>query len=192
MQKYLGYDAETGGLFARQHSLLTLYMASAVLEFGKFRVLRDLDLKIKPNDDECYNVTAGALAVNKIDLIKHDKEAITIDAAAEKVYYFLKEESEDGRNKLIRMGQNEPFDKDFLINHLLKEKILRLFTDYHTRDTAVVAGFLKDKGLLPVHASISLKNLAKALGISVPDSDWHTAKGDVNTMFKVYEKFLTL
>ncbi len=192
MEKFIFHDAETGGLYPRQHSLLTHYFAVATFNGSKFVVERELDLKIKPNADDFYKVTAGALKVNRIDLVKHDAAAITIDEAAKELYYFLRESSNDGRNRLCRVGHNEQFDTGFIVNHLLKEEIWRKFTDYHTLDTVPIARYLKLKGKLPASTKLNLERLAEHLNVSFSDITLHTAKGDTMLLIRVLEALLTL
>lgn len=194
MDKYLAHDAETGGTRAREHSLLTHYFGVYGFDVAnrRFTLLGELDLRVKPADGN-YIVTAEALNVNKIDLIRHDKEAITPDKAGEKLYGFLKQHSDDGRNRLIRMGHNEPFDKDFVIMHLLHEEIWKKFTDYGgVADSSSFARFLKMQGKLPWNTRFSLRTLAEFLGVPVDPAELHTAKGDVNLMVRCVEKMLTM
>jgi DNA polymerase III epsilon subunit-like protein len=192
VEKFLIYDCETGGLHSSEHSLLTIYGGVFTFDNGKFTLQSEIDLKIKPNDGESYNVTPGALLVNKIDLVKHDKEAVSINEAARLWYNFLFQESCDGANKLIRVGHNEPFDNGFVVNNLLKESIWRKFTDYHTIDTVSLARGLKLKGRLPKGQKLNLAALAKFLEVPSNESDLHTAKGDTHLCARVLEILLTL
>ncbi len=194
MEKYLAHDAETGGTVAGTHSLLTHYFGVYTYDIPsmKFTLRAELDLKVKPATGN-YVVTAEALSVNKIDLIKHDKEAMTPEVAGEKLYYFLKEHSDDGRNRLIRMGHNEPFDKDFAVNNLLLQVIWNKFTDYGgVADSSSFARFLKMKGKLPWNTRFNLRKLAEFLGVHVEPSELHTAKGDVHLMVRCVEKMLSM
>lgn len=191
-EKFLGHDAETGGVKPSVHTLLTHYFGVFALDQGKFSLRAELDLKIKPASGN-YVVTAEALGVNKIDLVKHDKEAVTLEVASEKLYYFLKEHSDDGRQRLVRMGHNEPFDKDFLINNLLREEVWKKFTDYGgVVDSSGMARVLKMKGKLPWNVRFNLRQLAEFLGVSFDPTELHTAKGDVHLMVRCIEKMLTM
>jgi DNA polymerase III epsilon subunit-like protein len=193
MEKILAYDCETGGLNPREHSLLTLYMAVFSQDRnGKLSLVQDLDLKIKPNDGEPYSLTAGAMKVNRIDIVKHDRDAVSINEAAHKVYYFLKSASDDGRTKLVPSGHNEPFDRGFVLNNLLKEEVWKLFVDYHNLDTVSLAKSMKMKNKLPNDLKLNLRSLAKHLGHSIPDSELHTAKGDTLLFVKVLESLLSM
>lgn len=194
MDRFYAHDAETGGTDPTKHSLLTYYAGVYTFDLAskKFTLRSEIDLKIKPNDGN-YLVTAGALGVNKIDLIKHDSEALTIDQAAEKLYYFLKEHSDDGKNRMVRMGHNEPFDRDFIINNLLKLALWQRFTDYGgILDSSGEARRLKLIGKLPWNVRFNLKQLAEFLGVAVDPKLLHTAKGDTHLMMACFEKMLTM
>jgi DNA polymerase III alpha subunit (gram-positive type) len=173
--KYIAFDAETGGLLAKDHSLLTLYLA---VTDENFNIVDDLDLKIRPEGDGYYCLTSGAMSVNKIDIVQHDKEAIPVSEATKKLYMFLKRHSDDGKSKLSPIGHNVPFDEEFITNHLLKRSVWNTFVGYHKLDTATIAQFLKLKGKLDRRASIRLGELAKALKINVKESNLHGAKYD--------------
>ena len=192
MDKILAYDSETGGLNKRIHSLLTLYLSTWVQDHnGKLILQRDLDLKIKPNSpDEPYMVTAGALAVNKIDLVKHDAQAITVNEAAMRVYNFLQQESNNGQYKLTPGGHNEPFDRGFVTENLIKEEVWRRFCDYHTLDTVPLLKALRMKGRIPKNVKLRLRDAGLHFGHTISDQDVHTAKGDTHLYVKVLESCL--
>ena len=193
MDKYLGHDAETGGVEPSRHSLLTWYGGIYTLEADKKFLLRaELDLKLKPANGD-YLVNPGALAVNKIDLIKHDKEAITYEEGGEKLYNFLKEHSDNGRNRLIRMGHNEPFDAQFVNAWLLRDVVWKMFTDYGgVLDSSSMARDRKTSGKLPWNTRFKLSTLAEFLGVHADPSLLHTAKGDTHLMVRCVEKMLSM
>jgi DNA polymerase III epsilon subunit-like protein len=192
VEKFVAYDSETGGLNPRSHSLLTAYFGIYTYTNCKFTLHRELDLKIKPNPGEKYVYTDEALKINRINLEKHDVVAITRDEAALALYNFLYQESDNGRCRLVRVGHNEPFDNNFVVNNLLVEKIWRGFTDYHTLDTVPLAKALKMKGKLPPDLKLKLETLAQYLGVNVAQGDLHTAKGDTHLCVACLEVLLTL
>jgi len=187
--RYLAADSETGGLDQNTHSILTLYLA--VLD-EKFNVVSELDLKIKPDDGAPYIVTGEALAINRIDLAKHDKEASTVTDAATKIYYFLKKESSEGTDKLMFLGHNVSFDEGFILSQLIKKKVWNLFVSYHKVDTVPVAQFLKLQGKIPKQTPLNLEKLAVALGIRVNRENLHTARGDTLLCVEVLKAMLSL
>lgn len=193
MDRFLGHDSETGGLDPTRHSLLTYYAGIYTLDLAtkKFTLHDELDLKLRPASGD-YCVTAEAMGVNKIDLAKHDKVAITYEEGGEKLYYFLKKHSDDGKNRLIRMGHNEAFDRDMVINYLLKLRVFQLFTDYGgVLDSMGMARERKITGRLPWNTRFRLQTLAEFLGVHVDPSQLHTCKGDVNLMVRCIEKMLS-
>ena len=103
---YVAFDNETGGL-TKDCSLLTSHF---IIADEQLNVIEELGLVIKPNDHQPYRVQATALAVNKINLIEHDKVAITQSEAAQKLFLFLKKHSNNGQIKLIPIGHNVSFD----------------------------------------------------------------------------------
>lgn len=193
MERLLAYDTETGGLEAGVHSLLTAYFGIFIRDSrGLFVLQSELDLRIKPNPGERYEVTQKAMEVNRIDLAKHDADprTLTVNQAAEKLFYFLKSESDDGRQLLIPGGHNEPFDRRFVTGTLLKDAVWRRFTDYHTMDTMPLAKAYQYQGKIPRDMKIKLENLAKWYGCKVSDQDLHTARGDTHLYVKVLEAMI--
>jgi DNA polymerase III alpha subunit (gram-positive type) len=188
MQKYIAFDTETGGLRAKQCSLLTVYFV--VLDNDLKTVLGELDLKIKPNAGEPYSVTSEALAVNKINLIDHDKEAITESEASQRLYKFLNTINPDGQDKLVPVGHNEYFDEEFIKERLLASHNWSKFISYRRLDTGTVAEFLKVAGLMPRTVGSGLGKLCEYFDINFPDA--HTAKGDTMATVKLLRKMLAL
>jgi hypothetical protein len=86
---YVCMDSETGGLLPSKADLLTLYIG---LFDENFKLLEELDLKLKPNNGELPIAEAGALKVNKIDIHAHinDPEIITYSEAKNKIIDVLK------------------------------------------------------------------------------------------------------
>ena len=87
MSKYLALDCETGGFEGT--SLLSLYCG---VYDESFTLLDELELFLRPKD-HIYNVTAEALAINKINLIEHEKKAIPYNEGGTLLYDFLKRNS---------------------------------------------------------------------------------------------------
>ena len=87
MNKYLVLDCETGGFEGT--SLLTFHFD--VLD-KDFNTLDSLSLFLRPKD-HIYKVTAEALTVNHIDLIEHEKKAITYQEGGTLLFDFLQKNS---------------------------------------------------------------------------------------------------
>lgn len=183
--KYLAIDNETGGL-GDNVSLLTTYLA--VLD-KDLRILDELYLEIKP-EDGVYRIEPQALAINKIDLVIHDKTAETKSIAGQKLFKFLRTNSADGADKLIPFGHNVIFDVISLHKELLNRPTFEKFTSYRKLDTAVIAQFLKLAGKIPDEVSGSLSSLAKFFGIT--NKQAHNAREDVVVTIEVLKSLLKL
>jgi hypothetical protein len=185
---YLALDTETGGL-AENVSLLSAYLQ--VLD-KSFNVLDELELYAKPNDG-VYLVEAGGLSVNKIDLINHDKVAVTYSEAGQKLYKFLQKNSNDGKLKLIPLGKNVHFDIQGLYKHLVNKKNAEKFVSYRNIDITTFARCLQIQGKIPANMSLSLFSLADLLNVtnSVLGNP-HEAKYDTLITVAVFKGLLVL
>lgn len=86
--KYIVIDTETGGI-GRDVSLLSAYFG--VLD-ENFNLLDELELFVRP-DNHIYQVTAEALGINKINLVEHEKKAVTYKEAGTKLFNFIEKNS---------------------------------------------------------------------------------------------------
>jgi hypothetical protein len=185
---YLPMDNETGGL-ADNVSLLSTYL-EVVDE--QFNVIDSLELFVKPNDG-VYLVEAGGLDINKINLVEHDKTAITYSDAGQKLFHFLKKNSDDGKIKLIPVGKNVQFDVAGLQKHLLGKKTMDKFVSYRLLDITAIAMGLQIKGKLPPELGLSLFSLAEYFDVHKQISgSAHEAKYDTKITMLVFSKLLEL
>ena len=168
--KFLAFDCESGGLIEGV-ALLSTHLAVCDEEFN---IIDELELLTKPNDGH-YLVSAEALEVNGINLIDHDKVALTYSAAGQELRNFLWKYSQNGKIKLIPVGKNVGGDVKWVTDNLLGMKTWNQFVSYRLYDLTGVVIYLKRKGKLPQDAPDSLSGLAKFLGI---EAEWHTARGD--------------
>lgn len=182
---YLAMDIESGGITSH-FSLLSVYFA--VLD-DEFNILDDLDLKIKP-DDGVYILSAGGMAVNKIDIVEHDKTAICEKEAATKIYDFVKKHSDNGKTKLIPLGHNVSFDIGFIVNKTLSKKSWDQFVGYRVLDTGGMAMILITAKKLPKDFKAGLGHMAEYF--KAPAFEAHTAKGDVEATIFVAKKLLEM
>lgn len=182
--KYIGLDVEAGGT-TNDKSLLSVYFV--VLDEDLKTIYGELDLKIKPNDG-VYHVTAEALDVNKIDLVQHDKEAVTEGKAATLLYEFLEEHAPQGKVKLTPLGHNVTFDVYFIKEHLLKN--INKYLSYRVLDTSNVIQFLKLTGKVSRDLEGSLEKIANYF--EIPIHTLHTAKDDTWLTVEVLRKLIQL
>lgn len=180
--RYFFNDAETGGLTPKQ-SLLTYY--GAVTD-ENFDIIDEIDLKIRPKDG-IYRVEAAALAVNKIDIIEHDKTALPIADCQKQFRDFLLKHTKFKSEKLHPAGHNGYYDNAFVSKHLLPD--FDHFFSRHCIDTACLAVLLKGMGRLPKDMKISLGSLAEHYGISFL-THAHDAKSDVRVTIAVLKCML--
>jgi DNA polymerase III alpha subunit (gram-positive type) len=184
--KYVCFDVETGGTDASKVSLLE---AAFVVIDSYTREKQSLILKIKP-DDDIYHVQAEGLGINKINLVEHDKVAITESKAKTVLFDFLKMHSNNGKDKLAPLGHNVKFDIDFIQAYLLTKNTWNMFVLYRPRDTSTLGTMLKDAELIPENVKGSLESYAAFFGLT--GYDYHTAMGDVDCTIDVYFKMMEM
>lgn len=184
---YVTLDLETGGI-GTECSILTAYFGF----LDKNLLLLDgLDLSIKPNDGAPYVVQAGGLAVNGIDLIAHDKVAITESSAATILMESLKRHSKNGKVKLIPIGHNVQFDILFIYEKLLSKKHFDMYVSYRKLDTGTIAQFFKLCGFIPQDKSGSLGYLAELFGVDFKTKA-HNAESDAMMCVEILLKMREL
>ena len=185
---YLPMDNETGGL-GDTVSLLSTYL-EVVDE--NLNTVDSLELYTKPNDG-IYMVKASGLDVNKIDLVQHEQVAITYSEAGQKLFNFLKKNSQDGKIKLIPVGKNVQFDVAGLQRCLLGKSNMDKFVSYRQLDITSLAMGLQIKGRLPSDMSLSLFSLARYFGVDkAVIGNAHEAKYDVKITMLVFSKLLEM
>jgi oligoribonuclease (3'-5' exoribonuclease) len=185
--KYLAFDTESGGV-NDDNSLLSAYFV--VIDEDLKTIYGELDLLVKP-DDGNYSVTAQGLEVNKINLIEHDKVAITESKAGQLLYNFLKTHAPDGTTKLTPLGHNIAFDVQFVKKHLVN-KAFNQYVSYRMLDTGSIIQFMKLTGLVSRDLAGSLSEIAIHFGISTITNVPHTAKGDTWMVIEVLRKLKQL
>ena len=185
MNKFIAFDNETGGI-APETSLLTTYFAILDPHLNK---IDELELTLKPNDGKPYVVEAGGLAVNKINLIQHDEEAITYSEGGQKLFKLLKYHGIN--DKLTPLGHNVHFDILGVNNHLLGAKTWNQFVSYKIQDTQVIASFLQRGGKFPPDLSMSLGSLANYFRVQVAGNP-HESIYDTLVTIEVYRNLLRM
>lgn len=135
-----------------------------------------------------YIVEADGLAVNRINIVEHDKVATPI--ADVKLHFkndICKWSFGVGKQKITPIGHNVRFDVKFVKNHIMPD-----WDNYFDRrqiDTAGIAKFLFLTGALPDMASYKLSDVARSLEIDFKEEDLHTSKGDVDLTLAILRKF---
>lgn len=176
--RYLFLDTETGGLDAKNNSLLSL---SLLLTDDQGQEISHLDLYMRP-DDGVYRVSPDALRINKIDLTDQS-EVLSYKQGRVLVTSFLGSFNEGA--ELIPVGWNLPFDLDFIYEQFMsKQTWQKLLNSYKMIDLAAVWLYLKAMGkvnshrnrLTDVHQTLFGKELAGA----------HTSSNDTEATKEVF------
>jgi len=179
---YLFLDNEMGGLDKEKYSLLTVYLK---MTDDNFNLIGSLYLYLKP-EDGIYKVCADAMAINKIDLVEHDKKATTYKLGGTALYNWLKELTDNGKVKATVVGHGIYGDVDWITYHLIGRNSWENFTSYRKLDTSAVAQFLRSVGMIPESVSGSLVSLAKHYNVGVDETSAHDAKYDTELTFRVF------
>jgi DNA polymerase III epsilon subunit-like protein len=176
---YLFLDTETGGLDLEKHSLLSLGLV--VGDDGL--VEESLEILVR---HEPYVVSAGGMAVNRIDLVQHDRSALTPAAALDAFEAFTHRNFPDPRLCIVLVGHNVGFDRSFLARFFaLNGRPFEPRISHRIVDTHSIAAALKDAGKLAVD-NLSSTALFSHFGIQVPEEKRHTALGDALATFELY------
>lgn len=183
-EKYLAFDTETGGI-EPETSLLTAYFG--VLN-SRLELIDELDLYCKPDDDKPYVVTAGGLEINGINLVQHDRHAITYGLAGKKLRELVIKHSNNGKIKMIPLGHNVHFDITGITTKILSKKNWNQYVSYRVVDTQIYARCLQLKGVIPGDQSVSLGNLITYLNVRGIEGRAHEAKYDALATVEVLRK----
>lgn len=181
---YIAYDTETGGI-PDETSLLTAYFAILNKDF---QLMSELDIAIKP-DNDLYVVNAQGLGVNKINLVEHDKIALSQKEAASAIYDFLYR-ANPAKLKLIPIGHNVHYDTSKIIKNTLSKKSWDNFVGYRQLDTGTVALACQAVGLLGPDVTAGLESMCRHF--NVINKGPHTAKGDTWATVEVLIHLLNL
>lgn len=188
MNRYLILDIETGGI-GDTMSLLTACFLYCQYDTknDEYEIIDGLDLKIKPND-YIYHVTAESLKINGINLIEHDKIAITEKQSGTKLYdklsnWFLL----NNKEKLIPVGHNVAFDIRRVTNTLVHPSTWEQYVSYKSLDTCTIAQFLRLQGKLPTNLGCGLVNLTEYFNVKPLNGNPHEADYDCLATLNVLE-----
>jgi len=180
--RLLFIDTETGGLNPEKHSLLSL----AMVVWEDMEIIDSQEILI--NDGQ-LSVTEEALSINKIDIGKHKKSAISSSQAIEQIFLFISKHFPHQR-KITLAGHNVHFDIKFLRFFLSQnnESFNKLFS-HRIIDTSSILYYLYLAGHLKKKA-ISSDEAFNLFEIKVDGR--HTAIGDAIATAKLFSKLLYL
>ena len=174
--KILFIDTETGGLNPDKHSILTI--ALAVYDGKNIIELKEIAIQQRE-----YVVTAKALEINNINLVEHDKSAISTKDAVNEIIQFIKANFLE--EKPVIAGHNIEFDYKFIDKLFLSEReYLWKYVSHRKIDTCSLINYLMLTGKIQIE-SASLDSAIKYFNINTASR--HTAKDDVIATIDLYK-----
>jgi len=186
MIAYLFMDCEMGGRELK-YSLLTAYFR---VTDANFKLIGDLYLEVKP-DDDTYIVGGQGMSVNKIDLAKHDKSAITYKEAKPLLFKFLTDCGKKAGCRLTPVGHGIKGDMEHVLARLISQGSWEQFCTYHYQDTSVILQFLRACGKMDEDCDGSVSALADYFGIAINGPD-HDCRVDTMKTLGIFQKFIQI
>ena len=179
---YLAFDTETGGLDENVEDLLTAYFAIITYDY---KIVDELDLKLKPDGGRLPIANAGALKVNGINIQEHmsDPATIAYSEANKLLVEFLQKHRKPGRwSNITPLAHNAPFDLRWTQKHIIPFAQWDKLCSYAVADTKGDGDALKRWGFLPASVG-SLSSYVEYFGI--PKRNAHNAREDTLMMIDV-------
>lgn len=191
MSQYrMPFDCETGGTDETKTDLLTVY---ACIMDEDYKIVEELDLKLKPDNDRLPICEAGALAVNHIDVKKHleDPETVTYSEGRKRLLAMVKKyAAKRGRfSNMTPFGFNVPFDKRYVQQYLITKQEWEDLFHYKDEDVDQAVSFLRRVGWIPKDVA-RLQDVADYLGVAKRLA--HNAKEDVLRTIDTDKKLVEL
>jgi DNA polymerase III epsilon subunit-like protein len=182
MNNLLFIDLETTGTDPNSHSVIQI--AAEFHQEGK--PVKTFNRKLNPSG---YKVSLGALRVNKVKYSQLNSLGNTDTVVAEFVDFLL---GLNPKGQVTVVGHNVHFDMAFIktlfTNHGIED--LNAVFSYRQLDTAAIAVFLQDVGILNIEKA-NLESLAKHFNVVKSNTDFletnfHDAAFDTKTTVDVY------
>lgn len=184
-RSFLLVDIETTGFDEKKHQILEIGM----LAIKDMEIIASMNIALKHKE---YTVTTSAMKANKINLIEHEKNALTLDEAGTTILKFFEDYNETEKG-FIPIGQNVEFDLRFLESMFLKIgkiKEYREYVSYRKLDIMQLALIKNLEGKIQLEKQ-DLDYLLNSLNIDIPDYR-HRALGDCQLEYEVLKRLLTL
>ena len=176
---YLAWDTETTGLSSK-NQVLTSYFIILDEEYNE---VDKLDLRIKYDE---YVINPRAMDVNKIDMVEHEKIAITVGAAQKQLEFFLENNRVSG--KYVPLGHNIKFDLRMLrSSNILTEDIDFNYISSDFVDTIDMVRELKKCNKIEKTQSASLGKICKYFDIQLESDKLHDAEYDIKLTIELYK-----
>lgn len=185
-QLYMPWDTETGGFNENKADLLTAFFC---IMDENYKILEELDLKLKPDDGRLPIAEAGALAVNKINIQEHlaNPATVTYSEGRKQLDAMIRRHlKRNGRySNISPMGYNCPFDTRWTQKHLFPQETWESLLHYKMHDVMGAVDFLKKVGWFPK----TIGNLESVVNyLQIPTRNAHTAKDDTYMTIDVDKK----
>ncbi len=144
--KYIAIDTELGG-WPEDCDLLTAFFG---IYDDNFQLVEELDLALRPDsENDIIKLTAGGMAVNGIDIVKHFQIAETKTVCGKKLYDFLNKHSRQGNEKLIPVGQQVEGDIRRINKAILGKPTWDKYVSYRCLNAGNICLYLQACGRLP-------------------------------------------
>jgi DNA polymerase III alpha subunit (gram-positive type) len=185
--KFLVADSESGGP-GIEYSLLTVCLKVYEGSSPSTATLIDsLNLMIKHKD---YHISAQGMQVNKIDLVKLEKEGISLKDSTQLFYKFLKKHSPSEKAELILVGHGVSGDVRLFVHNLISEQNWNKMVIRLHMDTLSFASTLRGMGAFNASQPLKLKSLCDYAGLG--PFNYHDAEGDVDATWELLRWFGTV
>jgi DNA polymerase III epsilon subunit-like protein len=187
---YLFMDTETGGLTPK-HSLLTVSCIATDADFNIVPIgNHSPGIHLRVRHDE-YALTAGALSVNKIDIVEHNRTAFDLPLARQHLKDYIQRAAEiTNKKRLVPAGHNVNFDVQFIRAYLLSDVEWNEFFTYPFLDTAAIARFFNAGR--QYSGGYSLTALRDKFLPHMREQSMHNAENDNLVTIELARKFTSL
>jgi len=175
-------DTETTGLSPRFNKTLTVGLLLIDVEKNFLNILDESHTFIKHNN---YNATAGAMSVNKINLIQHNQIAVPPATACNQINTFIEKNT---LHEIPLVGHNIAFDRGFLNALFDQGDALSKFHHEH-EDTMWIWRNLQKENKVPIGRS-DLCTVSGHFGIDYERA--HDALADCKITAQVYHEMMKL
>lgn len=173
---YLAFDTETTGI-TEKCNVLTVHfiiLDENLVELGSkgFKVIYPY-----------YHVYPKALEINGIDLLKHNKDGVSVEKVNEELYEFLIQYP-----AYTALGHNIDFDIRMLEANNIK---IKQYLESPNVDTLDICQKFKSSGIISKNQSLSLSKICYFYSIQVEDAELHTAEYDIRLTIELYKELLS-
>jgi DNA polymerase-3 subunit epsilon len=183
--KILFLDTETGGLNPARHDLLSVGLV--VWEDENIAAEKEILLKGSPG-----RVTEEAMAVNRIDLERHNRLALSKPKAVEEIIRFVDEYFEE--KPVIVAGHNVGFDMAFLRQLFEKQGVSfgKYFSHRHIDTSSILQyiGIQRNYSNKEIQSFSSSDKAFRNFGVHIEPEVRHTALADAAATAQLFTQLI--